>query len=83
LTGFTGISGFLDSQSFGFPPGGSVATIDGALDAATGNFHSTGDIVQFGYTLATPEPASWAMILIGMAGLGLLARRRAMSSGRV
>jgi hypothetical protein len=32
---------------------------------------------------ALPEPATWAMALLGFAGLGFAARRRAKLKGRV
>jgi hypothetical protein len=34
-----------------------------------------------GFLAAVPEPASWAMMLIGLCGVGMLLRRRTSSLG--
>ena len=40
------------------------------------------DDVTFGSTTpgGTPEPSTWAMMMLGLAGLGVIGRRRAKSS---
>ena len=49
--GFTGVSGSLDSVSFPFPNGGSVAQITTTIHhATTGTFNPGGYILQIGYT---------------------------------
>ena len=62
---------------------GSVANAEAALEAAllTGrtyiNIHTTGNPTGEirGFLAAVPEPATWAMILLGFAGLGFAFRR--------
>jgi hypothetical protein len=73
-------SGDLDGQSFNFPPGGPIATLVAPSGELTGQVDASGDIVQFGYTLA-PEPESFAMLVAGLAAVGALARRRSSSRG--
>jgi PEP-CTERM motif len=71
--GFTG-SGALDSESFFFPPGGSVASVfSNAGSTTTGSVETDGDIVQLGYTLVTPEPGTCLLML---SGLGVMALKR-------
>jgi hypothetical protein len=53
IGGFTGGNGKFDSVSFVGPPngaGGSIATLDGGLNDATGHVNFSGDIVQLRYT---------------------------------
>jgi hypothetical protein len=62
---------------------GSVANAEAALEAAllTGrtyiNIHTTGNPTGEirGFLAAVPEPATWAMMLLGFAGLGFAFRR--------
>ena len=76
MTGFTEQpGGALDAVSFSPPGGGSVASVNGALSDAAGNFDFSGDILQLRYT-AVPEPASGALMLTGAAALGWIRRRR-------
>jgi hypothetical protein len=76
------VSGFSDNQHGAFDaedfsqlptPYGSVASLTGLANSATGGFSAGGDITRFGYTLVTPEPASLTLVL---SGLGLAARMR-------
>ena len=74
---FTG-SGSLDAESFFFPPGGSVASVFGipGNGNTVGTVETDGTIIQFGYTLATPEPATAALMLSGLGALVAMRLRR-------
>jgi hypothetical protein len=79
LTGFTGGNGKFDFVSFVGPPngnGGSIASLNGGLNAATGQLTFGGDIVQLRYT-AVPEPAPGVLVSIGAAALAMRRRRSA------
>jgi hypothetical protein len=80
--------GFLDKGQGVFvtlaPFGSTAVTANGINDSgnvvgfyvnaagATIGFDST----RFGSTLTIPEPSTWAMMLLGFAGLGFLAYRK-------
>ena len=62
------------------PFGNQLVRITGLTPFTTASFSSTGNAFEF--TLATvPEPSTWAMMVIGFAGLGYAAFRR-NSKGR-
>jgi hypothetical protein len=62
------------------PFGNQLVRITGLAPFTTASFSSTGNAFEF--TLATvPEPSTWAMMVIGFAGLGYAAFRR-NSKGR-
>jgi hypothetical protein len=79
--------GFPQSQRyqdpFAFPaPLGSSVTFE--LEFAVGEFFQFGWTGPFVYTPPTyvgavPEPSTWAMMLIGFAGLIMLGRKRAIT----
>jgi PEP-CTERM motif len=73
--------GFLDR-------GGTFITLDpfGSTAVTANGINDNGQIVGFymngvgstiGFETTIPEPSTWAMMLIGFAGLGFLARRKA------
>jgi hypothetical protein len=73
---FTG-QGSLDAESFFFPPGGSVASVfSNGNSTITGSVETDGDIMQFGYTLAAPEPITFALMLGGFGALLAMRLRR-------
>ena len=81
FSGFSAVDGTLDSVSF--PLGGSVASLTGGLnDAIGGTVGFNGDIIQLRYT-AVPEPASGALVLIGIGAYATMRRRRASRSARL
>jgi hypothetical protein len=84
ISGFSGLGGTLDAVSFTGPPGGtggSIASVSGGLNDASGVLNFGDDIVQVRYTAAVPEPASGAFLIIGAATLALI-RRNATSRAR-
>jgi hypothetical protein len=55
----------------------------GGLGAAPGTYEWTwgsGANQNFTLVVGTPEPSTWAMMLLGFAGLGFVGYRRAASS---
>jgi hypothetical protein len=77
IHGFTGVgTGAFDVENFFSLPGGSVASVNGALGSTTGTVDLSGNITQIGYTLVTPEPASYALVLCGLGALAAFRRRK-------
>jgi hypothetical protein len=71
------------------PSGNQLVTITGLAAFTTATFSSTLNAFEFslvtpgiGTTGSTPEPTTWAMMMLGFAGLGYAAFRR-NSKGRV
>jgi hypothetical protein len=74
VTGVIGATGQFDVESFG-SPGGSVASVNSSTTGATdGHVEFSGNIVQFGYTLVVPEPASWMLMLGSLGALATMRR---------
>lgn len=70
----------------GTPVSASAALIDAIEDhTAYLNIHTAqfpaGEIRGFLVAAPIPEPAAWGMLGVGIAGLGMMARRRARASG--
>ena len=70
------------------PSGNQLVTITGLGAYTTATFSSTANAFEFSLvtptinqTGGTPEPATWAMMMVGFAGLGYAALRR-NSKGR-
>jgi hypothetical protein len=59
-------------------PFSETVRYDLTFGPGTGNFNGTVNL-----TSAVPEPATWAMMIVGFAGLGVAVRRRAKPSVRV
>jgi len=59
----------------GIPDGDSSGTVGDYSD----NSGSLG--VDFTISAAVPEPSTWAMIMLGFFGLGLMSRRRRNALG--
>ena len=73
-----GASGTGDQFS---PAGNQLVTITGLAPFTTATFHSTANAFEFSIGSAIPEPSTWAMMLLGFAGLGYAAFYR-NSKGR-
>ena len=86
ISGFSGLGGTLDAVSFTGPPngsGGSIASVNGGLNDATGGLSFGDDIVQLRYTAAVPEPTTGALVFIGAGALAMIRRRRASRLARL
>ena len=64
------------------PPGNELVTITGLAPFTTATFSSTNNAFEFALAtpvadpVGTPEPSTWAMMMLGFAGLGYAAFRR-------
>jgi len=76
---FPGVLSFLPPPGGGFPPGGGDTPPGGGGDTPPGGGGDTPPP-----TVAVPEPATWAMMILGMgmAGYAIRRRRRARASRR-
>jgi hypothetical protein len=54
--------------------------LGGSYYAQVTTFSAPMQLVTGGLKLSVPEPGAWAMLLIGFAGLGAVARRRRLSA---
>jgi hypothetical protein len=87
---FTGGSNFLElTTSAGFT-GGAVSPFNGSLPSSNSfasigvNSSSTDSIVTSGSitaVAAVPEPSTWAMMILGFAGVSFMAYRRSRKEG--
>ncbi len=80
----TGIqSAFVDGALIGT---GSIATASTDVDAIEIGINSAGGSTAQGFvdnlslTSGVPEPSTWAMLLAGFAGIGLLGLKRRLKS---
>ncbi|WP_027516236.1 PEPxxWA-CTERM sorting domain-containing protein [Bradyrhizobium sp. WSM1417] len=91
VTGFITVLGGLvyidfQPQSMAFPGGQYTLTLDDVLLGTTIRYRTETDHLHgtFSINSAVPEPATWAMMVLGFAGLGFMAyRRRNQSSARL
>jgi PEP-CTERM motif len=60
----------------GSPAGNELVTITGLAPFTTATFSSTRNAFEFALGTPVPEPATWAMMALGFAGLGYAAFRR-------
>jgi hypothetical protein len=58
------------------PNGNQLVTITGLAPFTEATFHSTANAFEFTLEPAIPEPSTWAMMVLGFAGLGYAAFRR-------
>jgi hypothetical protein len=76
-TGFTA-AGFdlnaaaFDLSDFGVASGGSISQIHLTFNLDPGGTIASTSLVGALHTSSAPEPSTWAMLLVGFAGLGLL-----------
>ena len=73
LVAMFGASGRGDEGS---PAGNQLVTISGLGAFTTVTFTSTRNAFEFAIGTPVPEPATWAMMALGFAGLGYAAFRR-------
>jgi hypothetical protein len=70
---------FINGQTF-FAPGGYTIQIDnvdfGAHGPGVFSDHVTATVTHAAEVGAVPEPSTWAMMLLGFAGVGFMAYRR-------
>ncbi|MBL8589327.1 MAG: PEP-CTERM sorting domain-containing protein [Methylobacteriaceae bacterium] len=70
----------LDLSAFGVAAGGSATSALIGMDQGTPiPSLSYAGVLNTGLSSAVPEPSTWAMMLIGLAGLGSLSARRRRS----
>jgi hypothetical protein len=83
LTGadLIGMSGVLGEGMQGNSADNQLVTIRGLDPFTTVTFATTGNAFEFSLGTAVPEPSTWAMMVLGFAGLGYAAFRR-NSTGR-
>ncbi|MET0983686.1 MAG: CHRD domain-containing protein [Telluria sp.] len=76
-------------SAFGGTPASATAAMLDAIEGHTAylNIHTTqfpaGEIKGWLVAAPIPEPATWGMLGFGLAGLGMMARRRAMAAPAV
>jgi len=64
------------------PTSNELVTISGLGAFTTASFSSTSNSFEFSLGAPVPEPATWAMMALGFAGLGYAAFRRSNPKGR-
>jgi PEP-CTERM motif len=93
---FDGAGGFLDIYGLAFTIGGGVL-VDlfnngvgadthipyGGFGVAVATSEKALDYVSAGVTASTPEPSTWAMMVLGFAGLGLAGYRKARKAAAI
>jgi hypothetical protein len=80
LAAMPGVDGSGSQTS---PAGNQLVTITGLAPFTTASFTSTKNAFEFTLGTPVPEPATWAMLGLGFAGLGYAAFRRNSKKGQM
>jgi PEP-CTERM motif-containing protein len=79
VTYFLGITNSDQTPQFGVENTNSIASTDYQSFSGPGNFGSTPigpNAFNLTFTASVPEPSTWAMMILGFAGVGFMAYRR-------
>jgi len=71
------ITGTAALDHFSFSSGAAISTLTLTME----NLPNFNALDNFSFNAAVPEPSTWAMMMIGFAGLGFLAYRRTSKPG--
>ncbi len=82
-SGTPGSGTFLSQSSLDFSPTISFTPAAGDYYVEVNFIAASGEVAGGTLTAAVPEPASWAMMLVGFGALGVALRRRAAKTASV
>ncbi len=82
-TGDPGSGTFVSQSSLDFSPTISFTPAAGDYYVEVNYIAANGEVAGGTLTTAVPEPASWAMMLVGFGALGVALRRRAAKTATV
>jgi hypothetical protein len=83
---YSGVSGsgtFISQSSLDFSPTITFTPAAGDYYVEVNYIAASGEVAGGTLTAAVPEPASWAMMLVGFGALGVALRRRAAKTASV
>ena len=82
-TGTPGSGTFVSQSSLDFAPTVAFTPTVGAYYVQVDYIAASGEVAGGTITSSVPEPASWAMMLVGFGALGVALRRRAAKTASV
>jgi probable HAF family extracellular repeat protein len=85
------VVGYTETQNglFAFATewsGGSIISLGrlpGSTDSIANGINDVGQVVGYSYVSYVPESSTWAMMLLGFAGLGFVGYRRSRKAGSI